>query len=58
MPNWFVWNRTVYLYKNGFGIKVKSPKADYNPRILQYDNNSVKGIYEIFFINSNISSWN
>ena len=21
MLNWIVWNRTVYLYKNGFGIK-------------------------------------
>ena len=21
MLNWFVWNRTDYLYKNGFGIK-------------------------------------
>ena len=21
MINWIVWNRTVYMYKNGFGIK-------------------------------------
>ena len=21
MQNWIVWNRTVYLYTNGFGIK-------------------------------------
>ena len=21
MLNWIVWNRTVYMYKNGFGIK-------------------------------------
>ena len=21
MLNWIVWNRRVYLYKNGFGIK-------------------------------------
>ena len=21
MQNWIVWNRTVYLYKSGFGIK-------------------------------------
>ena len=21
MIKWIVWNRTVYLYKNGFGIK-------------------------------------
>ena len=21
MRNWIVWNRTVYLYRNGFGIK-------------------------------------
>ena len=19
--NWIIWNRTVYMYKNGFGIK-------------------------------------
>ena len=25
--NWIVWNRTVYLYKNGFSIK-KPTKAD------------------------------
>ena len=22
MLNWFVWNRTVYMYKTGFGIKL------------------------------------
>ena len=22
MLNWIVWNRTVYMYKNGFGIKL------------------------------------
>ena len=27
MLNWIVWNRTVYLYKNGFGIKL-STKVD------------------------------
>ena len=21
LQNWIVWNRTVYMYKNGFGIK-------------------------------------
>ena len=21
MLNWIVWNRTVYFYKNGFGVK-------------------------------------
>ena len=21
MLNWIVWNKTVYMYKNGFGIK-------------------------------------
>ena len=21
MLNWIIWNRTVYMYKNGFGIK-------------------------------------
>ena len=21
MQNWIVWNRTVYMYKNGFGFK-------------------------------------
>ena len=21
IPNWIVWNRPVYLYKNGFGIE-------------------------------------
>ena len=27
MLNWIVWNRTVYLYKNGFEIK-KPTKVD------------------------------
>ena len=27
MLNWIVWNSTVYLYKNGFGIK-KPKKVD------------------------------
>ena len=21
MINWIVWNRTVYMYKNGFGVR-------------------------------------
>ena len=31
MLNWFVWNRTVYLYKNGFGINDKQGWYAINP---------------------------
>ena len=36
MQDWIVWNRTAYLYKNGFGIK-QSAKVDmpYNSKIKQ-----------------------
>ena len=27
MLNWIVWNRTVYMYKNGFGIKPNQTKS-------------------------------
>ena len=31
MLDWIVWNRTVYLYKNGFGIKQPTKLIYRNP---------------------------
>ena len=35
MLNWIVWNRTDYLYKNGFGVAIK-PKQPTNLLILNW----------------------
>ena len=40
MLNWIVWNRTVCLYKNGFGIKYPA-KVDPNKQTNTLTNNSI-----------------
>ena len=31
MLNWIIWNRTDYLYKNGFGINLHKVDMPQNP---------------------------